>query len=47
LDSTELTKQAVAIGLKGKPFFTVAEALQAARDAAKNDDLIFVGGRPL
>jgi len=44
LDATELAKQATAAGLKGKPFFTVAEAFQAARTAAQTDDLIFVGG---
>ena len=44
LDATELAKQAAAMGLKGKPFFTVAEALQAARNNAKENDLIFIGG---
>ncbi len=44
LDATELAKQATALGLKGKSFFTVAEALQAARKNAKEDDLIFIGG---
>lgn len=44
LDSTELTKQAAAAGLTGKAYLTVAEALNAAKQNAKQDDLIYIGG---
>jgi dihydrofolate synthase/folylpolyglutamate synthase len=44
MDATELAKKAAEAGLKGKSFFTVAEALHAAQNAAGNDDLIFIGG---
>lgn len=44
LDATELAKQATGMGLNGKAFLTVAEAMLAARTAAAADDLIFIGG---
>ncbi len=44
LNHSELQKQAFTLGLKGDAFPTVAEALTAAKLAAKPNDLIFVGG---
>jgi len=44
LDEKELSVQAEKIGLKGKTFKTVEEALNKAKKQAKAADLIFVGG---
>ncbi len=44
LDQTILLEKATVIGLSGKAYVTVAEAFQAAKEAAGRDDLIFVGG---
>ncbi|MES2761880.1 MAG: folylpolyglutamate synthase/dihydrofolate synthase family protein [Bacteroidota bacterium] len=44
LDEKELSIQAKQIGLTGKAFKTVAEALSSAKKNAKSNDLIFVGG---
>lgn len=44
LDEKELTLQAKKIGLEGKSFKTVTEALEKATKKAKANDLIFVGG---
>lgn len=44
LDATLLQQQANALGLNGKAYNTVAQALQAAQSAAQNGDLVFVGG---
>lgn len=40
----ELTERAARLGISGRSFDTVAQALAAARAAASPDDLIFVGG---
>jgi len=44
LDEKELSVQAKKIGLNGKTFKTVSEALSSAKKQAKASDLIFVGG---
>lgn len=44
LDENELSLQAKKIGLSGKAFKTVPEALASAKKYAKAHDLIFVGG---
>lgn len=44
LSVKELAEQASNFSLKGKTFNTVEEALAAAKNQAKDDDLIFVGG---
>ena len=44
LDEKELSIQAKKIGLSGKTFKTVDEALSSAKKQAKVSDLIFVGG---
>lgn len=44
LDSSELREKAMTYGLKGSHYPTVADALEAARREASNDDFIFVGG---
>ncbi|MGV3546748.1 MAG: bifunctional folylpolyglutamate synthase/dihydrofolate synthase [Pedobacter sp.] len=44
LSVKELAEQASNFNLKGKTFNTVEEALAAAKNQAKDDDLIFVGG---
>ncbi len=44
LDEKELCIQATKVGLKGKTFKTVPEALEKAKKLAKASDLIFVGG---
>ena len=44
LDEKELCAQAAKVGLKGKTFKTVPEALEKAKKLAKAGDLIFVGG---
>jgi dihydrofolate synthase / folylpolyglutamate synthase len=44
LDDGELQDMAREAGLRGNRFGTVAEALNAARQNAGSDDLIFVGG---
>ncbi|MBG8554713.1 bifunctional folylpolyglutamate synthase/dihydrofolate synthase [Hymenobacter guriensis] len=44
LPAPELAKQAMDAGLRGGTYFTVAEAVQAARAAAQTDDVIFIGG---
>jgi len=44
LPAAELAQQAEKFGLKGKIFHTVASALDAAKQHADPDDLIFVGG---
>lgn len=41
---TELAQEAQSKGLQGKSFLSVNEALQAAKESAQGDDLIFVGG---
>jgi len=44
LDEIELSEKAKKVGLIGKSFKTVAEALEKAKKQAKVSDLIFVGG---
>jgi len=44
LAAKELADQANSIGLEGSIFNTVKEALTAAQNAAKQNDLVFVGG---
>jgi dihydrofolate synthase/folylpolyglutamate synthase len=44
LDENELFSQAKKIGLTGKTFKTVSDALKAAKKQAKVSDLIFIGG---
>lgn len=44
LDETTLAEEAHKYGLSGTSYPTVPEALNAARNAAKKDDFIFVGG---
>lgn len=44
LAAKELADQANSIGLEGSTFNTVMEALTAAQNAAKQNDLVFVGG---
>lgn len=44
LDEKELSIQAKKLGLVGKNFKTVVEALDKAKKQAKKNDLIFVGG---
>ncbi len=44
LDENELCLQAKKVGLTGKTFKTVPEALQKAMKQAKANDLVFVGG---
>lgn len=44
LDEKELALQAKKVGLEGKSFKTVSEALEKAKKKAKANDLIFVGG---
>lgn len=44
LDEKELAIQAKKVGLEGKTFKTVAEALDKAKKQAKTNDLIFIGG---
>jgi dihydrofolate synthase / folylpolyglutamate synthase len=44
LDENELSSQAKKIGLSGKTFKTVADAIKAAKKQAKMSDLIFIGG---
>lgn len=44
LSVKELAEQASNFNLKGKTFNTVEEALTTAKNQAKDDDLIFVGG---
>ncbi len=39
-----LSDHAKNFGLTGKPYPTVAEAISSAKEAACNDDLIFIGG---
>lgn len=43
-DASELRDEAVAFGLMGEVYTGVALALEAARDAASEEDLIFIGG---
>ncbi|RZK44266.1 MAG: bifunctional folylpolyglutamate synthase/dihydrofolate synthase [Pedobacter sp.] len=40
----DLSRQAKEAGLNGTPFSNVKEALDAAKQAANTDDLIFIGG---
>lgn len=44
LDAASLQAQAIEAGLKGEIYSSVKEALAAAKTAAKNGDLVFVGG---
>lgn len=44
MDEAELKKMALESGLRGNSYGTVPEALDAARQNAGTDDLIFVGG---
>ncbi|MDR1681083.1 MAG: bifunctional folylpolyglutamate synthase/dihydrofolate synthase [Prevotellaceae bacterium] len=44
LDATRLTAQCLAAGLQGEPFPHVGEALAAAREQARNDEIIYIGG---
>ena len=44
LDERRLQEQAEAHGLKGSTYPTVAEAIQAAKENAGENDLIFIGG---
>ncbi|MFT2007715.1 bifunctional folylpolyglutamate synthase/dihydrofolate synthase [Pontibacter sp. 13R65] len=41
---TELLEQALAHGLQGQPYATVAAAIQAAKANAAPDEVIFIGG---
>ncbi|MDX5321806.1 MAG: bifunctional folylpolyglutamate synthase/dihydrofolate synthase, partial [Bacteroidota bacterium] len=40
----ELMEQAKTFGLQGNPYHKVSEALEAAKQSASADDLIFIGG---
>lgn len=40
----ELANEAISLGFKGKVFPSVSDALEAAKNEAKEDDLVFVGG---
>ncbi len=44
LPADELARQAVALGLKGLAYGSVAEAVAAARRAANSEDVVFIGG---
>lgn len=44
LPVTDLVKQANAVGLNGKAYGSVMEAVNAAKAAAKEKELIFIGG---
>ncbi|NDK54343.1 bifunctional folylpolyglutamate synthase/dihydrofolate synthase [Pontibacter fetidus] len=44
LPVTELQQQADKVGLRGKSYSSVAEAVQAARENAAPDEVIFIGG---
>ncbi|NTW32506.1 MAG: bifunctional folylpolyglutamate synthase/dihydrofolate synthase [Bacteroidetes bacterium] len=44
LDENVLAEKAANFGLKGKKYNSVKEALEAAKKAAKLEDMIFVGG---
>ena len=44
MDAGELMNKALAFGLNGKAFDSVAAALHAAQSAAGEKDLVFVGG---
>ena len=44
LPATELAQQAEKFNLKGKVYDSVLSALEAARNSADPQDLIFVGG---
>lgn len=44
LDAKVLQEQAAAVGLKGKTYISVKNALKAAKRQARPDDLIYVGG---
>jgi dihydrofolate synthase / folylpolyglutamate synthase len=44
LDVSELKKEADALGFKGKTYDSVSLALKSARQHAKADDLIYIGG---
>ncbi|WP_240534786.1 bifunctional folylpolyglutamate synthase/dihydrofolate synthase [Pedobacter aquae] len=40
----ELANEAISLGFKGEVFPSVLDALEAAKNEAKEDDLVFVGG---
>nr|WP_236668869.1 folylpolyglutamate synthase/dihydrofolate synthase family protein [Hymenobacter rubidus] len=44
LPAEDLAQQATNLGLNGRPYGSVAEAVAAARAAANPDDVVFVGG---
>jgi len=44
LDADELRQKAIVFGLNGKVYPSVKEAYQAAKQAAAENDLVFVGG---
>jgi dihydrofolate synthase/folylpolyglutamate synthase len=44
LDEKELQAEAYKFGLKGKTYFSVDEAVLAAKASADKDDFIFIGG---
>jgi len=44
MDTNQLAKKAGEFGLEGAVYTSVKEALQAARSAASQDDMVFVGG---
>ncbi len=44
LDALALQQQALAAGLKGNTYASVQAALQAAREAASTEDLVYIGG---
>ena len=44
LDAKELKEKANAVGLKGRAYSSVKNALKAAKRKAEKDDLIYVGG---
>ncbi|MCV6628830.1 MAG: bifunctional folylpolyglutamate synthase/dihydrofolate synthase [Flavobacteriaceae bacterium] len=44
MDARELQAQALEFGLEGRVFASVADAYQAAREAANEEDCIYIGG---
>ncbi|CAN5909067.1 folylpolyglutamate synthase/dihydrofolate synthase family protein [soil metagenome] len=44
MDAEELAQKAGKIGLKGKIYGSVKQALKSAQDAAKQGDMVFLGG---
>ncbi len=44
LPADKLKEEALKFNLTGKSYTSVSEALNAAKDAAKKNDLVFIGG---